>query len=168
MHVPDSDSGSQQPRPVPQRMTTLQRLLAQARERSMTSKVNQPAQPSHPQKNFSLPRPNSNPALRQENLWLFRAYMKTSQEECARMLRIGGQKTYSTIETGQSELEDRQATRIESELALADGWFDRNNAAMLFITNDEFLLIQEVRKSGLQAAVSVAEMLKNIRVRGGH
>lgn len=104
-----------------------------------------------------------NDARRGDNLRILRAFMQAHQEDFVSMLRVGIQSVYSKIERGETPLDNDQARKIESALNLSLGWLDRDNAAALFFSNDEFLLIQEIRNSVPEATTALIEAVKTLR-----
>ena len=83
---------------------------------------------------------------RGENSRLLRSYMEATQEDFRKMLGVSSQSEYSKIERGEAALGESQVKLMELELGLAAGWFDRNNSEGLFLTNNEMVLIRELRR----------------------
>lgn len=105
-----------------------------------------------------------NPNRRSDNLRLLRAYINANQQDFVKMLRLGSQSGYSKIERGEAPLGLGDARRIESELNLPYGWFERNNGdAMLFLSNDEFRLVQTIRQSPAAATIAVTDVIGKFR-----
>ncbi len=105
-----------------------------------------------------------NPARRRDNLRLLRGLFSEHQDEFASMLEICSQSTYSRLESGKSELDDNQARKVEFTLNLPLGWLDRDNGAAIQISNEEFELIQELKKSAPDGTASLIQAVKNIRL----
>lgn len=107
---------------------------------------------------------NGPPKPQAENFRLLRALLDIGQELVWQKLELRNQTELSKLENGHIRLERSRARALEVENSLPDGWMDRDNAEMLFLSNDEFELIGEIRKSGRQAASSLVEMLKQVRI----
>lgn len=104
-----------------------------------------------------------NPMRRSENLRLLRAYMSATQAVFSRFLKVSSTSMYSTYETGRNILPDRDARRIESDLGLPKGWFERNHADDLFLSPDEVELVAELRRSPPNATKALLNAIRVIR-----
>lgn len=107
-----------------------------------------------------------NPVRRSENLRLLRAYMSATQSVFSRVLKISSPAMYSNYETGKKHLPAGDARRIESELGLPKGWFERNHADDLFLSPDEVELIAELRRSQPNATKAFLNAIRSIRANG--
>lgn len=102
---------------------------------------------------------------RGENLELLRwYYMNERQDPFVSMLGIGSQSRYSAIVNGKSTLDNTEARKIETELNLPRGWLDRDNSKTIFLSNDEWQLVQELRRSEPNATTSLRETMKHMRL----
>lgn len=109
-----------------------------------------------------------NPERRSENLRLLRAYMGgSSQENFRRMLKISSQATYSNHERGDPPLSVEDARRIELDLKLPKGWFERNNTDALFLGGAEFDLVQEMKECAPNATSALLTAVRSIRTQRG-
>ena len=142
-------------------MTGLKELLARVRESSQ--KLREKQAESIAQYGAVADRLDLNAKKRSENLRLLRAFMDEYQEDFKRLVMIGSQSTYSKIESGEVDFPARSARQIESELDLPIGWFDRDNGSGLFLTNDELNLVQELRKSPLDATEILLKAIQSLR-----
>lgn len=105
---------------------------------------------------------NLNPNRRSDNLRLLRAYMNERQGDFASLLEIGSQSQYSKIERGESSLNQNHARQIEASLGLSVGWLERNNGDAIFLSNDEFLLLQTIRHSPSGATTALTEAVRKL------
>lgn len=105
-----------------------------------------------------------NPERRAENLRLLRAFLNADQTEMSELLRLGSQSYYSTVELAKKQLAAGDARRIEKDLDLPDGWFERNNADSLFLSQAELNLIMELRHSDPEATLLLVSAVKAVRV----
>jgi transcriptional regulator with XRE-family HTH domain len=102
-------------------------------------------------------------ARRPANLRLLRSYFDETQASFGSLLQIG-QTEVSLLERGEKALSTSDKDSIESTLGLPGDWFDRDNGARLFLTNDEMLLLVELRgyePSVVRALTSVVKELKS-------
>lgn len=104
---------------------------------------------------------------RPENLRLLRAFFNTGQDHFAILLGVGSQSQYSQLERAESDFSPSEARRIESSLGIPDNWFDRRNSTLLFLSQDELSLINEIRGVKPGAALVLAEAVKQLSGRGG-
>ena len=105
-----------------------------------------------------------NPDRRAENIRLLRAFLSADQANMAKLLKLGSQSYYSTIECERTALDEKNARRIEEELGLPSGWFERNNADSLFLSPVELDLILELRRSDPKATQSLVSAVQAVRV----
>ncbi len=141
-------------------MSMLKELLAAARSRSAARDHERAAQVRVDAVAAEL---KLNPTRRSGNLRLLRTYMNADQQDFVSMLGIGSQSFYSRIERGDSQLDDRQARKIESEIDLSPGWLDRDNGQGMLVSNSEWQLIQELRNAAPEATFSLIETAKSFR-----
>lgn len=114
-------------------------------------------------RNLTVARWRNGPLKHQaENFRLLRALQNVGQALVVQKLRIRNQSAYSSLENGKTELGQSQARLIEDQNSLPEGWLNRNNAEMLFLSNMEFELISKLRKSDPQATSSMVAMLKHL------
>lgn len=109
-----------------------------------------------------------NPDRRADNLRLLRAYINAHQDSFVEILKLGSQSNYSKIERGESPLGSESARHIESELGLPIGWLERNNSDAIFLSNDEFQLIQTVRHAPADATIALVDAIKKLRSNRQH
>lgn len=142
-------------------MTKLRELLAAAKKKIEVQGQQRLAQD---QVNSVSSQLKLNPARRRENLRLLRTYMDADQKEFVSMLGVGCQSLYSRFERGESQLDDKQARKIESGVGLPPGWLDRDNGATILLSNDEWHLIHELRKSSPEATLALIQTAKSLRL----
>lgn len=104
-----------------------------------------------------------NPDRRSDNLRLLRAYINAHQDSFVEMLSLGSQSGYSKVERGEAMLGSGDARRIESELNLPVGWLERNNGDAMFLSNEEFQLIQAIREAPTDATIAVTDAIRKLQ-----
>ncbi len=104
---------------------------------------------------------------RPENLRLLRAFFNTDQGHFAILLGVGSQSQYSQLERAERDFSSSEARRVERSLNIPDNWFDRGNSTLLFLSQDELALINEIRGVKQGAALVLAEAVKQLSGRGG-
>lgn len=97
---------------------------------------------------------------RSENLRLLRSFFNAGQESFAMLVGISSQSQYSLIERGEHLLSEYSARGIERELGLPEYWLDRCNSTVLFLTQDELSLVNQLRRVKPGAALKLAEAVK--------
>lgn len=104
------------------------------------------------------------PERRGENLRLLRAFLNNPpQTDLAEALGLGSQSNYSSVERGEKPLTAAKARRIEKDLDLPGGWLERNNADSLFLSPEELDLVLELRRSSVEATLSLTSVVQAIR-----
>jgi hypothetical protein len=99
---------------------------------------------------------------RPDNLRLLRSFLGEQQGDFVRMLGIGSQSFYSMVENRKAMLDDSQARSIESNLSLPLGWLDRDNSlGLLYLSNENYLLIKLLKGLAPAVTASLVEMLTN-------
>ena len=78
------------------------------------------------------------------NLKLLRDHFGVKQETFCELLNVT-QSKLSNFERNDPVLSEYEARRYEKEFGLPSGWLDRDNSAFLFLSNEEILLISELR-----------------------
>ena len=142
-------------------MTRLRELLAIAKERSQMLRVNEF---ERMEKYDSVAdRLVLNKKNRSNNLRILRAFMDEYQDEFKRLVMIGSQSTYSKVESGDIDFPEKTARMVESELDFPIGWFDRDNTAGLFASNEELSLLQELRKSPSDVTTALLDVIHKLR-----
>jgi hypothetical protein len=90
------------------------------------------------------------PSNRSANLRLLRAFFDETQDGFGTLVLLS-QSSVSLHERDEKTLDKWKADDIERELSLPQDWFDRDNGPLLFVTNEQMLLLEELQ--GCDAAV---------------
>ncbi|WIM04642.1 MAG: hypothetical protein OHM77_07985 [Candidatus Nitricoxidivorans perseverans] len=109
---------------------------------------------------------NLDKTRRPENLRLLRTHANKHQRDFCSFSSLGpsafSSSQCSNIERGKAILTDIQARQIELSHDLPVGWLDRDNSVGLRLTNDEWRVIQLLRKAPQEARpaiIVIAELL---------
>lgn len=104
---------------------------------------------------------------RSENLDLIRHLNSGHKPTAKKLAGITNENYISQMATGEKEISDGDARRIENVLVLPDGWIDRDNIAMLGMGKLDFELYSRLRgeseeaKAGLLAFLSLTATPKS-------
>ena len=105
-----------------------------------------------------------NKKIRVRNVDLIRWINYGQKNTAIKLYRVTNANYVSKMATGDMEISDRMARAIESELALPEGWIDRDNVEFLKTSKTDFQLTQMIVGLSPEVKTALSTLINSIQM----